>query len=345
MSYVNVEPGLSSWQEDDGPLLCYASEQSAAFLFLTAVTAAAIAVFAVSMAIKRKPMSGMDVLASMIMVAGIVRFLPKVWDSLHVFGLNHYTQTACKLAVFTTVGAPHVVSFLVLLTLVYASRALRAGDARNADEWVRSRLGWIVLFLFALEGATGMAPAIYADASVDAASCGQAQGMDMSASANAIGHLVLVSVLPYIVPFLLMMYPMSQICAMTRAKGGVEENYAEEDGVDQMKDVKTRAENALAISVTYIVAHLPMAVAALVTYPMMAKGFSLNWSLLCQFESFLHFIEDAWFLALPILLLVRDAELGRELPGRRYLSGVGRRLESVLPFRRGSVDEFQTRLS
>ena len=41
----------------------------------------------------------------------------------------------------------------------------------------RSRLGWILLFLSALEGATGMVPAIYTDLADDKSRCGLTHGI------------------------------------------------------------------------------------------------------------------------------------------------------------------------
>ena len=31
------------------------------------------------------------------------RFIPKVWDALHLHGLDDYSQSGCKIAMYTTV--------------------------------------------------------------------------------------------------------------------------------------------------------------------------------------------------------------------------------------------------
>jgi hypothetical protein len=70
-----------------------------------------------------------------------LRFAPKIWDSLHAHGLNDFTQTGCKLAMFTMVGIPHVVSFLVLLSVICASKTLMSTDAAaQVDNGVRKRI-------------------------------------------------------------------------------------------------------------------------------------------------------------------------------------------------------------
>ena len=46
---------------------------------------------------------------------------------------------------------------------------------------------------------------------------------------------------------------------------------------------RTRATLALTIAATYVATHLPLAITALVTYPLMAQGdVYLDWPTLCQ---------------------------------------------------------------
>ena len=32
------------------------------------------------------------------------RFIPKVWDALHLHGLNDFSQSGCKIAMYSSVG-------------------------------------------------------------------------------------------------------------------------------------------------------------------------------------------------------------------------------------------------
>lgn len=93
----------------------------------------------------------------------MVRFTPRVWQSLLVHGHHvSVTQTGCKLAAFTTVGMTNVISYLVVGLVVYAYFARRVG-LNVVDGVVRRQFAWVLLGLFALEGVTGMVPAIYTD--------------------------------------------------------------------------------------------------------------------------------------------------------------------------------------
>ena len=51
-------------------------------------------------------------------------------------------------------------------------------------------------------------------------------------------------------------------------------------------DFRTRATLALTIAATYVATHLPLAVTALVTYPLIARGdVYLDWPTLCQVDA------------------------------------------------------------
>ncbi len=142
-----------------------------------------------------------------------------------------------------------------------------------------------------------------------------------------------------------MVYPIIQLRAMTRdvkteivneGEGGEEQR--------QLERVRTRAQNAMAVAATYVATHAPLAIAALVFYPMMAAGGAQpNWSLLCQFEAAFHFLEDAWYLMVPILLLVRNEEVERTGNGRRIVTSCCNRLGAL--YRLGGRTEDRIRLS
>ena len=113
------------------------------------------------------------------------RNVPKIWDSFHAHGLNDFSQSGCKLAMYTAVGMPHVVTFLVLMTVIYALFVMKRGSSEDADSWVRNKFGWLVVFLFAFEGATGMVPAIYTDVAHDYSECGQTAGLSIVSTETA----------------------------------------------------------------------------------------------------------------------------------------------------------------
>ena len=134
--------------------------------------------------------------------------------------------------------------------------------------------------------------------------------------------MFLVSVLPYIVPFAVMIYPIAvTFRALRNAQNDPEEaedldpegELKKDDlrygfkspeslngvfltereplldkGIKKSKNTflsifRTRATLALTIAATYVAAHLPLALTALVTYPLTAQGdMYLDWPTLCQ---------------------------------------------------------------
>jgi len=290
---------------------CYEFEQSVAFLVMTALAAAIVLGYACALIFGGRRLTGMDILSALLVGAGVIRFVPKVWDALHLHGLDDYSQSGCKIAMYTTIGMPHVLSFLVTLIAFLGMRNITKGGAMAAadDIFIRSRLGWVFLFLFALEGVTGMVPAIYTDLAEDKLGCGLTQGIAYDGYTNAVGHLFLVSVLPYLIPFAAMIYP---IIVTFRALRNAQTNPEDAEDLDpegelRKDDLRTRATLALTIAATYMATHLPLAITALVTYPLIARGnVYLDWPTLCQFESVFHFMEEAWFLMVATLLLARD---------------------------------------
>lgn len=312
---------------------CYEFEQSVAFLVLTPLAAAAVLGYACALVLCKRRLTGMDVLSALLVGAGVIRFIPKVWDALHLHGLDDYSQSGCKIAMYTTVGMPHVVSFIVTLIAFLGMRIItRGGAVAVADDVaIRSRLGWILLFLSALEGATGMVPAIYTDLADDKSRCGLTHGIGYDGYSNAIGHMFLVSVLPYLVPFAAMIYPIAvTFRALKNATKDLEGAEDDPEGDLRKDELRTRATLALTIAATYVATHLPLAVTALVTYPLIARGdVYLDWPTLCQFESVFHFMEEAWLLMVPTLLLARD----KAALTRRARSGIARLIPMVDPRR------------
>ena len=57
----------------------------------------------------------------------------------------------------------HVISYILLALVMYAYKGMNAADFTHLDNGIKKNLGWIVCFLFALEGVFGMVPAIYMD--------------------------------------------------------------------------------------------------------------------------------------------------------------------------------------
>ena len=56
-----------------------------------------------------------------------------------------------------------------------------------------------------------MVPAIYMDVSTDGANCNSTQTLTMSVEAFVSAHMFLQSIFPYLLPFILMTYPIYQL--------------------------------------------------------------------------------------------------------------------------------------
>ena len=107
---------------------CYEFEQSVAFLVMTALAAAIVVGYACALVFGGRRLTGMDILSALLVGAGVIRsvdfsrpeeefiimfphllfdplsgFVPKVWDALHLHGLDDYSQSGCKIAMYTTV--------------------------------------------------------------------------------------------------------------------------------------------------------------------------------------------------------------------------------------------------
>ena len=94
-----------------------------------------------------------------------------------IYGHNvDVSQTGCKLSAFTNVGMANVVSYTTVCLVPYAFMAQRLGPT-SVDSFIRRHLGWIILGVFALEGATGMVPAIYMDLDDLGIHCNATQGI------------------------------------------------------------------------------------------------------------------------------------------------------------------------
>ena len=92
-----------------------------------------------------------------------LRFSVKLWQATTVHGHGIASQSGCKLIAYTNFGMAHVISYILLALVLYAYKGMNAADFTHLDNGIKKNLGWIVCFLFALEGVFGMVPAIYMD--------------------------------------------------------------------------------------------------------------------------------------------------------------------------------------
>ncbi len=114
----------------------------------------------------------------------MLRLSPKVWASLllHGHAFPAPSQTGCKLSAFTTAGMSHVVTYvncaLLLSAWVVASPSSSATFA-SVDSAARRHFPWMLLLLLAVEGVTGMVPAMYMDLAPNGKECDATRSMPL----------------------------------------------------------------------------------------------------------------------------------------------------------------------
>ena len=111
----------------------------------------------------------------------------------------------------------------------------------------------LMLFLFT-EGVFGMVPAIYMDVSTDGANCNSTQTLTMSVEAFVSAHMFFQSIFPYLLPFILMTYPIYQLIR----------NYKIIISDDFDRDI---VRNIIIISTSYMAIYTPLALLAITIFP------------------------------------------------------------------------------
>ena len=176
-----------------------------------------------------------------------------MWQATTIHGQEIASQSGCKLIAYTNFGMAHVISYLLLALVIYAYKGMKAADFAHLDHGIKKNLGWIVCTLFALEGVFGMVPAIYMDVSADGVSCNSTQTLTMSVEAFVSAHMLFQSIFPYLLPFILMIYPMFQLIR----------NYKSISDVFERDIVR----NIIIISTSYMAIYTPLALLAIIIFP------------------------------------------------------------------------------
>ena len=187
------------------------------------------------------------------------RFCPIIWMNLSLLGHQTYaSQTACKLMNYTSVGMLNVVGFLLVCLVMYAWTGSRNGNKFDQlDTRLRRHAGWLVLFLFALEGAAGIAPAIYSDVgSEGSGQCMSTPTISLTLDEYLTFHTLTTLVFPYLVPFIVMIYP---LVAIQRSLPHID---------DQVH--RSAAKTIFIVGLSFILTYAPLTFISLVFYPLMA---------------------------------------------------------------------------
>lgn len=181
------------------------------------------------------------------------RFSVKLWQATSVHGHSIASQSGCKLIAYTVTGMAHVISYILLALVIYAYFGLKSADFTKMDASLKKHLGWLILGLFALEGIFGLIPAIFMDVSTNGKACNSTQTLHMSVEGYVAAHLLLQSILPYLLPFTLMVYPLYTLVRQLR---GISDAF-----------YRSIVRNVIVLALSYIVAYLPLAILSLIIFP------------------------------------------------------------------------------
>jgi len=305
--------------EDSWDTGCHGFEYSSFFFVVFTLIMLAFFMYAGALFTRRQRNGGLlygfDILYCIMFITAFIRLTPIVWNNVQQVwpeSAPTTTQTECKIMAFTTIGTTNVIGFILVCLVMYAWIGARSSKWSHADidRALRRHLGWFVLFVFALEGATGMAPAIYTD-------IGQ-PGTGMQCSTTLLDgtrnddYLVYITlmalVIPYVIPFILVIYPLVD----TWRNSSKIEDDVHRSGVRTIVGVTS----------AFIACYSPATLLSLLLYPLMIKGHNLPWSSVCGIENFCHFVQDSFYVAIPIIIILNDPELGKNFPGKVTLTKI-----------------------
>jgi len=292
-----------SWDEG-----CHGFEYSSFFFVVISLVGLTFVMYPVILWNKRRSfLYGFDILYILLFTAAAIKFCPTIWSNLNIVGHTvQPSESACKLMAYTTVGILSVIGFIILSLVMYAwAGTCSSTTSFNVlDSGLRRHLGWFLLFLFALEGGVGMTPAIYTEAGNSSTPfpCLISPSLTSRIDEYIAFHTIVSLVLPYIIPFLAMIYPLVSI---HRNLLNIE---------DAMH--RAAAKTIVIVASSFIATYAPLSIIALVMYPLLAKGYDLKWGSLCGVENFLFFLQDVWYIVIPFVVLLNDPELGHEFPGK-----------------------------
>jgi len=79
---------------------------------------------------------------------------------------------------------------------------------------------------------------------------------------------------------------------------------------------RAAAKTIFIVGLSFILTYAPLTLISLVFYPLMALGYDLDWPSVCGAENFFFFLQDAWYVVIPFVILLNDPELGHDFPGK-----------------------------
>merc|ERR1711981_554754 len=124
----------------------------------------------------------------------------------------------------------------------------------DLDKLIKLHFAWILMGLFAVQGVTGMVPAIFTDVDNKWARCDFTHtDTEMNVNAFLAAQIILSTILPYILPFVCLIYPLIKLSKFMMT---IEDGY-----------IRSCTLRTVIVVWTHIALSLPWALHALVMLP------------------------------------------------------------------------------
>lgn len=288
---------------DDDP--CNSYEWSIIFILVFVAAFVVMIVHLVTLFKRRSNLSCFDILTMGLFVSIMIQFGPMLSQVLHSgHSVYHFSQSGCKLLFFTDYGMRHVITFLVSSLFVYSYLILfHSFDTESLDRRMRNNVAWLILLLFAIEGLFGITAAVYVDMGYvgpqKIPSCVWSPTMSLTASHIVALEITLRPITPYLLPLLLLAFPMFQV---TQA-------------IQNMGESKTKStlHSCVLLVWSYFIMNAPYATLLVVeSVAHMYWNDTYSWRTSCNFKWAFFLLHQSWFLLMPISVVVREVEQGNK---------------------------------
>merc|ERR1711894_342174 len=131
-----------------------------------------------------------------------------------------------------------------------------------------------------------MSPAIYTDIGTEQGQACYPSLLVEQKDDEYLAYITIMSfVLPYIIPFLVVVYPLVD---SWRNLAAVEDDI-----------YRSAVKTVVIVEVSFIVCYTPATIMSLVLYPFLLKGYNFDWNSVCGVENFCHFVQDSFYVVIP----------------------------------------------
>ena len=174
-----------------------------------------------------------------------------------------------------------------------------------------------------------MAPAIFMDLSSNGKFCNATSSLHLSPTAFAVAHMMLFSIMPYLLPFAIIIYP---LIVNSRV-------------VNEEEEIRDLRKTTTTIVWSYVIIYAPLALLTIIVMSTALNGILIDYIAVCHFEQLFKFFQEAWIVFVPLYVTWRDPELSRDSSAKRAIEGVvGHALNVIKIHPSGNSDNDRVRL-